>query len=205
MTWGEIKLITLQKMFEAPDGKIEVTDSTKEYLNAMPGAANEGLSLLATAGRYIKKRKNISQDGSDDEPQRYDFSRLTPDFYSFDEDQVFHIGEDGAQARFDDFEIEGESVLVLSPELIGDWRVYYNAYPPRITGDTKDEYELPLYPEVAALLPLYLASQLYKDDDIGMATQYRNEFEVGREALLTRAQAGTAVGKERFKCATGWW
>ena len=33
--------------------------------------------------------------------------------------------------------------------------------------------------DACVLIPLYIASQLYKDDDIAQATAYRNEFEVG--------------------------
>ena len=55
---------------------------------------------------------------------------------------------------------------------------------------------------MAVLLPLYMASQLYKDDDITLATMYRNEFEVAF-SLLQRADTGEVGGQ--FTCATGWW
>jgi hypothetical protein len=79
--------------------------------------------------------------------------------------------------------------------------VYYKAYPDQITLDTPDDYELPLDPEVATLLPLYMASQLYKDDDNSIATVYRNEFEVAFERL----QNGSNIPrKEEFVSNTGW-
>ena len=65
----------------------------------------------------------------------------------------------------------------------GTYVVYYRAYPQQITSATLDTYVLPLQPEVAVLIPLYMASQLYKDDDNAIATTYRNEFEVGFERL----------------------
>ena len=70
--------------------------------------------------------------------------------------------------------------------------------------DSVSEYinAMPLDPEVAVLLPLYMASQLYKDDDITLATMYRNEFEVAF-SLLQRADTGEVGGQ--FTCATGWW
>ena len=37
--------------------------------------------------------------------------------------------------------------------------------------------------DACVLIPLYIASQLYKDDDISQATAYRNEFEVGLQDL----------------------
>ena len=30
---------------------------------------------------------------------------------------------------------------------------------------------------ICAIVPLYLASELYKDDDISLSTSYRNQFE----------------------------
>lgn len=37
--------------------------------------------------------------------------------------------------------------------------------------------------DACVLIPLYIASQLYKDDDISQATAYRNEFEVALQDL----------------------
>ena len=65
----------------------------------------------------------------------------------------------------------------------------------------EDDYELPLDREVAAILPLYMASQLYKDDDIGVATQYRNEFEVAFERLQNAVPSGKA---EKVISESGW-
>ena len=59
-TWYDLKLATLQKMFSADDQIIE-DESTKGYLSAMPHCANEGLSLLATAGKFITKTAKITQ------------------------------------------------------------------------------------------------------------------------------------------------
>ena len=59
----------------------------------------------------------------------------------------------------------------------GDYYILYQPYPTKISETTLDSYELPLEYETAVLLPLYMASQLYKDDDISLATIYRNEFE----------------------------
>ena len=58
-----------------------------------------------------------------------------------------------------------------------------------------------LDPEVEALIPLYMASQLYKDDDNAIATVYRNEFEVGRDAL---SQGALIPKKEKFVTSSGW-
>lgn len=51
MLWKEIQLTALQKMFAAEGESIQYTDSTqREYLAAMPAAANEAVQLLLAAG-----------------------------------------------------------------------------------------------------------------------------------------------------------
>ena len=53
-----------------------------------------------------------------------------------------------------------------------------------IDDDWYDDDELNLPNSACVLIPLYIASQLYKDDDISQATSYRNEFEVGLQDLV---------------------
>ena len=79
--------------------------------------------------------------------------------------------------------------------------MYYKKYPQSITSETEDDYEFILDPEVAALIPLYMASQLYKDDDNAIATVYRNEFEVAFERLTQFAEVPR---KEEFVSESGW-
>lgn len=217
MTWGEIQVITLQKMFSIDGDEILHNALTKPYLKGMPAAANEGLQLLATAGRFIKKELKIAQlqystlppDDADicnicgNGAKRYDFAELAPDFYSFNECEVY-IGIGDEYSPTESYDIEGDSVILLPGKVFGLWRVYYNAYPRRITADTPREQPLAIHPEAAVLLPLYMASQLFKEDDIGLATQYRNEFEVGREILLANAK-GRRFGKGEFLSTTRWW
>ena len=116
MSWYDIKLITLQKMFAVSGDRIVEDDTTMPYLSAMPYTCNEGLSLLYA-----------------------------------DED--------------------------------------------KITPVTPDDYEFKLDNKGAELLPFYMASQLYKDDDVGLAAIYRNEFEVGREQYLRSGKSDIGAAK----------
>ena len=116
MTWFDIKLSTLQKMFAVSGDKIVENDTTMPYLSAMPYVCNEGLSLL-------------------------------------------YANED------------------------------------KITPITPDYYELELDDKGAELLPLYMASQLYKDEDVGLAAIYRNEFEIGREQYLRSGKSDVGSAK----------
>ena len=53
MTWKDIKLATLQKMFSAEGSNIPTDDSTRDYLAGMPYAANEGLLMMCTGKKHI--------------------------------------------------------------------------------------------------------------------------------------------------------
>lgn len=302
-TWYDLKLAVLQKMFSADD-VIVIDESTQGYLAAMPQAANEGLAMLATAGKFITKELKITQmDISNlvseseansiheftdsysyqtDEGQsyyfecagigtcnisvddvvvdtitldkdaytvykglitnpdkkpvkfeftttypmglkniaiysqtfadadhvvpftdkvKYDMKALAPDFYMIDPQGIYFEGAYQKYLQTSDFYQEGTKTLVLDRDMIGSFTIYYRAYPEQITSSTPDDYELPIDPEVYAILPLYMASQLYKDDDMGVSTTYRNEAEVAFDRLVNSANLSAY---EKFTSETGW-
>jgi hypothetical protein len=130
MTWGEIQIISLQKMF-AKDVPITMEDledlrnddDTKLYLSQMNATANEAIQRIKP---YVQNT------------------------YEYDEDE----------------------------------KEYVKKTTDVIDTDTTDTTELSYPLEACVLIPLYIASQLYKDDDISIATQYRNEFETGLQNLV---------------------
>lgn len=302
-TWYDLKLAVLQKMFAADDQIIQ-DESTMGYLSAMPHCANEGLAMLATAGKFITKSVKIAQmdianlvsetianpihEFSDsysyqaDEGQsfyfevsgtgtcsiyvddtlfdtisidnkgyeaykglitntdkkpvkfefttsypmglkniaiysqnfadanevvpfadkiKYDLKALAPDFYMIDPQGIYFEGAYQQYLQTSDFYQEGTHTLVLDRDMIGNFTIYYRAYPVEITSETEDDYELPLDPEVYAILPLYMASQLYKDDDMGVSTTYRNEAEVAFDRLVNSANLSAY---EKFTSESGW-
>ncbi len=176
MTWGEAVLITLQKVFAVSGSKVDINDTTAPYIAAMPHVANEALALLATCGKYIVKSIDITAEEDNSE---FKLKDIAENFYSLRDNEVFFNN-----IACDCYTLIGGNEIVLF--YAGDWRIYYNAYPAKITADTSDDCELELDSEAAVLIPLYMASQLYKDEDAEVATMYRNEFEAGREALLYR-------------------
>lgn len=306
MTWKEIKLATLQKMFAADGNTLVVDESTKDYIAGMPQACNEGLQLLSTAGKFIVKSFSIANnpidnmipdseaqkitqmirgtkqysaengqsycfeclgkgnvkvyrgdtviavldidnkqsfreykglidnknglsvkleftsdypmqikniaiydadfESEDDIPTysakiKYNVDDIVDDFYELDSSEVYFEGEEPRYINTDEFFREGNKLFVVDRDLKGNFTIYYKAYPPTITTATLDEYELPIDREVAVLLPLYMASQLYKDDDTDIANGYRNDFEVGFNALTNKSQSPTA---EQFTSESGW-
>lgn len=305
-TWGDLKLIICQKIFATQGSTIPNDSTTRDYLAAMPGATNEALQLLSTAGKFITKHLNIAHnpiknlltntdrivamergvqvfeaekarsyffeyfgegkytvsiDGviqieedisskrgysevrglitnpedknvvltiysnyplaiknialySADFPSvdevptfaekvRYNLKEYVDDFYILSTEDIYYEGGSDVSryVRTSDYFEEGNSVLVLDRDTPGNFRVYYKAYPHQITEDTPDDYVLSVDPEVATLIPLYVASQIYKDDDNTIATAYRNEFEVAFERLKDSVSTPSA---EKFTSESGW-
>lgn len=300
-TWESIKIATLQKMFAITGQDLVENNNTSPYLKSMPQVANEALQLLSTAGKYITKSIDITQnpitnilpnallmmniyqhvktdvsysaigatsyyfevdstatilikvDGATvetisntvkgkftaykgfisnpnsktveivfsgsysynyrnialyDTPfetvddiweyvseKRYNMKTLVTDFYKLESsDLVYQAGFNVTRyEKTADYYWEGDSVLVLNGLKRGAWKVHYYAYPQQITKDTANDTELALDPEVVVLLPLYMASQLYKDDDVSLAVGWRNEFEVARGLLVPNASTGAVV------------
>ena len=124
------------------------------------------------------------------------------DFYQLAPAELYDLGDAGNDYIVgNDYFQEADNTLVIPREKTGIYLIHYRAYPQRITLETEDDYEMSLDPEVADLLPLYMASAIYMDDDLGIATSYRNYFEVGRDAL---SQGALIPKKEKFVTSSGW-
>ena len=307
MTWKDIKLTTLQKMFAAEGSAIPNDESVKDYIAGMPAAANEALQMICTAGKHISKKIEIAHHPSvnvlgeygkhihefmdgriefeaegahayyfefygdgiltitvgesevinmpvasrqmysefrgtlenprnekviitltspykgnvknaslytdmfwDEEDIRpatervpYDMDKLVQDFFSFDPQNIYYEGDLLTESYIRTSKMFDESgrVILFPANMPGNYTIYYRAYPDVISNVTPDDYELNVAPEIAVILPLYMASQLYKDDDNGVATAYRNEFEVAFERLQLPAKLASS---EKFVNKSGW-
>jgi len=146
-------------------------------------------------------------ESDEDVPQYEKFikikmSDVVDDFYQLAPAELYDLGISGSDYIVGDkYFQEADKTLVIERSRPGIYVIHYRAYPQHITLETEDETELALDPEVAALIPLYMASQLYKDDDNAIATVYRNEFEVGRDAL---SQGALIPKREKFIPSSGW-
>lgn len=196
MTWKDIKTATLQKMYAIDTDVPLESDVTLPYIKSMPAAATEGFMLLASVGGMPLKRVTVSNaDGT----TRFDMRTIADDFLSFAGELYFDGG--GVHRRVVDYTTEAAHILVLPEAPVGTFTVWYNGAPQRFSAETPDSQPIELYPNAVVLLPLYIASQLYKDDDLPSSIQMRNEFEAGREALCKLF----VRTKEEIVSTRGWW
>lgn len=92
--------------------------------------------------------------------------------------------------------------LIVPETFVGTVMIPYYAYAPVITADTADNDLLDMLPECEDLIPVYMASRLYMEDDVQLATMYRNQYEAKRDALAANADMGKSG---TFMSTTGWW
>ena len=219
MTWGEVKLIALQTMFSNEGQALSVDDINQEYLYAMPGKANEAMQQIAAVGRPILKEWHVKiAEGADEAAtetlltlpaakKRYKIhlSFYLPRFRCIDRGQVM-LDDGNIYDVAEDWSIEGDNVLVIPGNVEGEYTVWYRAYPQTITADTPDDEEIDMTPDAAALIPLYIAAELYKEDELAMATVLRNEYEDGLQKLQAAWQSSTVgLRAEAAQNTTGWW
>lgn len=131
--------------------------------------------------------------------RRINLKEEVSDFYKLVTTDVVRE-KNGEYLKYKDYEWEGDSTLILDGYTEGNYKVHYFAYPKEITEDTPDDYELELDPEVAALLPVYIASELYEDDDSSMAYYFREQYTEAKQRLIPTQVQGRAKFVDRW----GW-
>lgn len=176
---------------ENPDGKNVTLVFKAEYPSNIKNIALYGATYAS------------DEDVDDyEEYLKFNMDDLVEDFYQLAENQIYFEGdEEPKYIAATDYYQEADKTLVIPRSKVGSYTIYYKKYPKQITATTPDDYVMQLDPEVAVLLPIYMASVLYMDDDLSIATSYRNYFEVGLNRLTQRASVNK---KEEFVSESGW-
>ena len=165
MTWGEIQIESLKKMFLNNDDlevddleKYKTNKKYKTYLYAMPQACNEAINYITNLIPVIKSYE-LTID-----KERMDLSTLIDDFKC-----VQNI------ITTRKWNMETNSVIKFD-EANGTAIIYYEANPKIIDSDTETSESIGINKDCVRYIPLYIAAELYKDDDLTLSTVYMNEF-----------------------------
>lgn len=170
MTWGEIQIESLKKMFLNKEIlKIEELETYKTdkkyktYLDAMPQACNEAINYIINLEPIIKSKEleKASQNAT------YDLKKIISDY------KKLHniISEYSVM-----WKMLTKNIMEINGWSQGKIEIYYEAYPELITKNTPTQQKIDLEETFTRLLPLYIAGELYKDDDLTLSTMYMNEF-----------------------------
>ena len=168
---------------------------------------------LSMVGRPLLKEAKIAVGVEDESAAavleggatcRVHLKEYLPDFRALHQ---LMLDSQGIYGDAEEYRVVGDNTLVLPGDIEGVYTVIYKAYPTPVSRDTADETVLDVSEECASLVPIYMAAELYKDDDLALATVLRNEYEDGlqkiRAAWDESGGGGYAVAMRRN--TTGWW
>ena len=170
MTWNEIQIEALKKMFlnkeNLETSKINEYKQDKKYktyLFGMKQACNEALLQI-----YAVIESNVLVYKLENEKKRiYDLKELIKDY-----EKVFDI-----EAPLNvTWKMISKNLIQIDNWTTGDINIYYEKKHEYITDDTPGDKVIEIDKEWLQLLPLYIAGELYKDDDLTLSTIYLNEF-----------------------------
>ena len=220
-TWGDIVIATCRKMFLNKDA-ITVADlpdliddrNYSTYINMAPDVMNElmvilnnrvlinintlTLNLLSIDFEpYLQEdisayAFNIKQYMEDNDITNYLYTEVIQHTY-IKRDNLLFEEQDGI--LYIDKRFMDRSSLTLT--------IKYRIIPEIFTTSTPWDTIIDLPYNICAIVPLYLASELYKDDDISMSTAYRNQFET--ELDYISSQMVDSLGTEHSRDVGGYY
>ena len=220
-TWGDIVVATCRKMFLNKDA-ITVSDlpdliddrNYSTYINMAPDVMNElmvilnnrvlinidtmTLNLLDTSMEdyldedYREYIFDIASYMEDNEIENYLYTEVIQHTY-VKRDNLLFEEQDGK--LYIDKEFMDKNSLTLT--------IKYRIIPEIFTTTTPWNTIIDLPYNICAIVPLYLASELYKDDDISLATAYRNQFET--ELDYISSQMVDSLGTEHSRDVGGYY
>lgn len=170
MTWGEIQIESLKKMFLNKEDLLVaklvdyLTDKKyRTYLCAMPQACNEALILIDSLIEPEIFTHSLTKNSNG----LYDLSLLITNFKGI---------VDILCPQNVSWNMISSKLLKIQDWVSGDITILYRKKVDYITIETLSSKKLDLNEDYCKLIPLYIAGELYKDDDLSLATMYLNEF-----------------------------
>lgn len=170
MTWGEIQIESLKKMFLNNESLSvnKLSDYMNEkkyktYLYAMPQACNEAINFIVSKLGSNESTFELEKENT----IYYDLSKKIEDFRMI-------------KGIYSKMPVSWK-ILNKNTIIIDNWQgekilVSYEVKPTIINSDTDTNFVIEIASEYANLIPLYIAGELYKDDDLTLSTMYMNEF-----------------------------
>lgn len=220
-TWGDIVVATCRKMFLNKDA-ITVADlpdliddrNYSTYINMAPDVMNELMVILnnrvlinidsmtlnlqdTLMENYLENSFDayvfdIHKYMTDNEITNYLYTEVIQHTY-IKKDNLLFEEQDGKLYIYKKFMDRNSLTLTIK----------YRIIPERFTTTTPWNTLIDLPYNICSIIPLYLASELYKDDDISLATSYRNQFET--ELDYISSQMVDSLGVEHSRDVGGYY
>ena len=179
------------------------------YKGIVNNPADEEVTIVFT-GKYPYLYRNVAlfdiefEEDADvwewNDKRRFELKKIIPDFYRLISDDVVLESNENAYLKFKGYEWETDDTIIIDGTRQGIYTIHYYAYPQEITDDTSDDMVMSLDPEVAALLPVFIAAELYEDDDSSQAYYFRQQYQESKQTLMQTV----TTGKAQFEDIWGW-
>ena len=214
-TWGDIVIATCRKMFLNKDA-ITVADlpdliddrNYSTYINMAPDVMNELMVILNN--RVLININSMTLNLQDTLMENYlenDLGTYVFDIHKYMEDnkitnylyteviQHTYIKRDNLLFEEQDGKLYIDKRFMDRNSLT--LTIKYRIIPERFTTTTPWNTLIDLPYNICSIVPLYLASELYKDDDISMSTAYRNQFEAELDYISSQMVDSLGVEHSR--------
>ena len=187
-------------MFSSKNGSISTTSkNNRDYVTMMPQAVNEGLAIIGNTVRWPRKNTEIEVDLSD-RKQSFNIADIAMDFKRIGGFEIYLLDDEDVPNP-----LYGASIvanrLIIPAGVSGNVVWYYDGAYEKIESDVLDTDEIDADDDVIAVLVLYVVSQLYMDDDLTTALNWRTQFD---SALSILAGNTTAEEHTEFQSVNGW-
>lgn len=183
MDKNEIIRETLRLMFavENASGDIKDIPNIQDYIDKIDGSLNRAIIRVCQAKKAGTKTITISKESDIEELKSgLDLTTLEGNPKILKIDKVLVIDKNGTISPYNDFYTLDYKTIVI------DWvtkedkiKIFY--YPSNVELTELRE-------DVAAILPLFIKSELYEEDEASLALQARSLFESALQAIEMNPQ-----------------
>ena len=161
--------------------------------NIVAGVVDENYNIVGRGSvktRTPRPTENILEDikeyMKDNEIENYLYTEVIQHTYIKRDNLLFE--EQDGKLYIDKRFIDRNSLILT---------IKYRIIPERFTTTTPWNTLIDLPYNICSIVPLYLASELYKDDDISMSTAYRNQFEAELDYISSQMVDSLGVEHSR--------
>ena len=181
MNYGQV-VEQIRDLGFADDNEIEEFDAI------VPNAINRAITEISMNYAPILSHYDITQNFEDEDKNALYEYEMPDDFMKFADTPVKRSLGEGIYQRFNDFEIEEESTIVMSGQYTGTFRVFYVADHEPFTVNSSKGEDIPLPLKAHYLVPLLASYYVWLDDDQAKAMEYYQKFQAELQASKMESQ-----------------
>ena len=190
MKIGEIKIEALKLMFASYDHDFSVEDlasmkgaeAYRDHLINMPGSIDRAFGVLERRGVLPPKSHVITGNADTYDGVTVNMKEAVDDF--LDVDRVSFRSIYGEYIPFYPFSREGDTVMMDKLSVGDTYTVHYRPSIKRLRDSALDSDQAPVPDRIAELIPYFIKSELYREEDPEEASRAKSLFDQGVSELI---------------------